>query len=326
MSSGCDDENLKKALYDSISAGHIKESELEKVDYISRIKRLMKIEDFQMKKIDQFELVSDVDKRVDTVSNSWIKIEDMKKFGIHSKSFVECVNQLKQLGIIGWKKSRGDGNCYYRAVIIKYIEEIHKVYNPISYIIKFKQIIEKVVNYRRQHCFNDDDYLSACKDVLNLLDYTILHKEAYPFEIFMQVLNVLQNKNMDIALVKTAKIIAYYGLLEEKEKENFKEFGLDFSLYENMILTMNEEAEGFVLIFLPLVLDCQVVQYNIFNKVQIEEFPQGDNFCIKIPICRRGGHYDILYTIKEMEEDMYCFETGQYHLLLKLANGFGEIN
>ncbi|OMJ92908.1 hypothetical protein SteCoe_4244 [Stentor coeruleus] len=320
------DDSFKKALYDTISAGHVKESELENIDYISRINRNVRVEDFQIKKISKFELIKDVDKRVETVSNSWIDIEVMKKCGKYNSSFVECVNQLKQEGIVGWKKCCGDGNCYYRAVIVKYMEAIHKVYSPISYIIKFKQIIEKVMNFYSRKPSHDINYISACEAIINILNYTIQYKEAYPFEMFMQILDVLQNKVIDIALVRTAKLIAYYGLLEEQKNENFKEFGLDFSLYQKIILTMNEEAEGFVLIFLPLVLDCQVIQFNIFKVVQVENFPHGDRFCIKIPICRRGGHYDILYTIQEMEDDMYCFETGEYHILLQLANDKGEIN
>jgi hypothetical protein len=255
-----------------------------------------------------------VDERIETTSKSWIKIDRMKEFGMFKKTFVNCIDQLlKEGAFVGWKKSRGDGNCYYRAVIAKYFELIHKPYYPISYLMNFKTILEKCI-YRRKQQFSQDEYLSACESILGYINYSIDYKKSYPVEIFLKALEWLQVEDIDLALVRIARLITYFALQDEKDNPQFLEFGLDVGWYEIAIMSMGEEAEGFMLVFLPLGLKCQVTQYNIFDKIQIENFPVGDNFDMKIPIVRRSGHYDILYTIQEMEYEQYSFDTGEYHI------------
>ncbi|OMJ67867.1 hypothetical protein SteCoe_34860 [Stentor coeruleus] len=254
-----------------------------------------------------------IEDRVETISKSWIKIEQMKNFGKFQQTFINCVDQLLKEGTFaGWKKSRGDGNCYYRAVITKYFELIHKPYHSISHLINFKAILENCI-YRRKQQFSNDEYLSACESILSYINYSIEYKKTYPVEIFIKVLEWFQKEDFDLNLVKVARLITYFALQDEKENPQFQDFGMDISWYEGSIMLMGEEAEGFMLIFLPLGLKCQVIQYNFFDKIQVENFPVGENFEIKIPIVRRSGHYDILYTIQEMEYDQYSFDTGKYH-------------
>lgn len=309
-----DEISSRQSFCQTISAIHKNDIPFNPVNVFDKIQGIVLKDQFKTVQTPDFKKDINVDERIETISKSWIKIDKMKDFGKFKQTFVNCIDQLlKEGGFVGWKKSRGDGNCYYRAVIAKYFEFIHKPYYPISYLINFKDILEKCI-YQRKQQFSQDEYLTACESILQYINYSILHKNNYPVEIFIKALEWLQIEDIDLALVRIARLITYIALQDEKENPQFKEFGLDISWYEGSILLMGEEAEGFMLVFLPLGLKCQVTQFNIFDKIQTENFPVGDNFDIKIPIVRRSGHYDILYTIQEMEYEQYSFETGEYHI------------
>mmetsp|Transcript_12586 Transcript_12586/g.12662 ORF Transcript_12586/g.12662 Transcript_12586/m.12662 type:complete len:89 (+) Transcript_12586:843-1109(+) len=79
------------------------------------------------------------------------------------------------------------------------------------------------------------------------------------------------------------------------------------------ILTMGEEAEGIALLCLPISLGIQVIQYNFFDKVVEQKFPEENDSNLS-PICivRRGGHYDILCKKSDLEAQKYDLQTGTY--------------
>ncbi|OMJ69633.1 hypothetical protein SteCoe_32587 [Stentor coeruleus] len=308
-----DEINSRQSFCQTINAIHPSNTPYNPVDVFGKIKGIAFKDQFKIAITPEFQKDINIDDRIETISKSWIRINQMKEFGKFKETFVSCIDQLLNKGtFIGWKKSRGDGNCYYRAVISKYFELIHKPYYPVSYLMNFKTILENCI-YKRKQQFSQDEYLTACESILSYVNYSIEYKKSYPVEIFIKALEWLLKEDIDLALVRTARMITYFALQDEKVNNQFQEFGLDINWYEMSILLMGEEAEGFMLVFLPLGLKCQVIQYNIFDKLQVENFPMGDNFNIKIPIVRRSGHYDILYTIQEMEYEQYSFDTGEYH-------------
>lgn len=62
----------------------------------------------------------------DTISKFWIDLHKMKEIGKFNENFKNNVDFLHRKGFAGWKKSRGDGNCYYRAVMSSFLDAIFK--------------------------------------------------------------------------------------------------------------------------------------------------------------------------------------------------------
>ena len=245
----------------------------------------------------------------------------MKKVAKYNEVFLENIKTLTLTkNIIGWKKSRGDGNCYFRAVITRYIEIIHKYYKPVGYLESFIKFLQDVLNYSNDEFFVIDEFRDAGNNVLEFLRESLNEKKRNPINAFKLLLSKLQDTSFDLNLVKVARLITYYALMICKNDEKYKHFIVDEFAYIDLINTMNEEAEGLILTFLPIGLGCQVVQYNLFENVNEQLFGNDEQTNIVIHIIRRSGHYDILYTIQEMEYEQYNFEAGSYCFFLDLQN------
>lgn len=277
-----------------------------------------KKEEFYIKSIPTGPKNFDVDQPVDTISKSWIPIEKMKEVAKHNPNFVKNIESLlMDKKIIGWKKSRGDGNCYYRAVITRYIEIIYKFYNPIVYLENFLMILSEAIKYEYSNEAAVEDYKNATIQVYQILYEMYVKKQNNPIDAFIGILELLENKDFDLNIVRMARLIAYKTLIDPNNRERFYNFitDSDANVISCSLLTMNEEAEGLILILLPIGLKCQVCQYNLFgNNINEQAFAE-ENRNIVIHIVRRSGHYDILYSIQEMELEQYNFNTSQYSLL-----------
>jgi hypothetical protein len=255
--------------------------------------------------------VKDVDQPVETISNGWIRLDVMKKIAPFNADFIRCIDSLSSdFHIAGWKKSRGDGNCYYRAVITRYLEIVTNPYSVISNLKIFVLMIEKLQAFVKDRTEIDLNYRNA-------LDYILCgcknleEQKNTPNEAFMTLMYWFQVHEFDINLVRVARLLTYQSLIEKADE--YTDFGINIESISTLILLMGEEAEAFVLMLLPLHLGIKVVQYNLFKKVNMEIFPNQDEKIIEVHIVRRGGHYDILYTKQELERDMYRFSTGSYH-------------
>lgn len=279
------------------------------------IKTQATLSQFRKISINNFLLISDVDTIVETTSNGWIRIEVMKGFRKFNPAFVECINLLNsQYHISGWKKSRGDGNCYYRAVISRYFEIIFGVYSLTSNITFFLAILSKLKEFSEKKYNFDSDYTTALEHITYYTTEMKKKKEEDPYGTFEYLSYIFQNNEFDIKLVRVSRMLTFMGLITRASE--YADYGMNVTEnYSTMILTMGEEAEEFVLMLLPLELCIQVIQYNIFDKVHIEKFPDDLNKEIKVNIVRRAGHYDILYTKQDCEQDMFDFSNGTYHFL-----------
>ena len=229
-----------------------------------------------------------------------------------------------QHSIIGWKKSRGDGNCYFRAVMSRYIELLHKFYNPKSYLEEFIKIINNSLEIAYQSPSRNNDmspFINAAVSISNFISSSLQGKNNDPVGIFLDLVkNKFQESEFDLNLVRLARLITYTTLRKHSNSPEFRNYCSDVEGPLLSVLTMGEEAEGLLLIFLPMGLDCQVIQYNFFNEISVQLFPENTSSAIKIHIVRRSGHYDMLYTIQEMEWEMFSFSTGEYHIPMPLIN------
>lgn len=270
----------------------------------------------------------DFDEYPETVSKFWLKIDDMKMMYINNPHFVKNIDYLKdKLKIYAWKRSRGDGNCYFRAVITSYLEKISKPYAPSSYLINFQNILKSLT-------LDDaiNEYHVAHSRVSEFISTLISKKTSNEhFEVFKLVLTKIQDPEFDLDLVRISRLVAYSELLKSQEDPNFSVFfidGIDSIVYD--ILEMNREGGDFTLVFLPKGLNAQIIQYMFLDTENrsVQYFPEksaGD--LITISLVRRSCHYDILCDLQEIELDQcdidkgsYCFtqDLGFYERTLKL--------
>mmetsp|Transcript_17645 Transcript_17645/g.17613 ORF Transcript_17645/g.17613 Transcript_17645/m.17613 type:complete len:151 (-) Transcript_17645:1841-2293(-) len=148
------------------------------------------------------------------------------------------------------------------------------------------------------------------------MNYYLEMKQKYPVNSFLNFISYTQSIDFDRAFIHSARLLTASFLLSNDERISMF---FDESLNNQItkILTMGEEAEGLALLALPLSLGIKVVQYNLFDTaVNVMEFPDDSPGEFEVSIIRRGGHYDILYKIQELEDEQYNFATGCYHFPL----------
>ena len=246
-----------------------------------------------------------------TISKYWLPIDSLKLEAMYNKNYRELINSLKNR-FAGWRRSRGDGNCYYRSVITSYLLKIlHYEYQGPG----FDSFINKIYELNG---IEDEEYFKARNRIISFLE-KIQKKNSEKIE---KILNFklleenLQNPGFDCDLIRIARMISYFTLkkhLNGKLKAFIPESENDF----RNILTMGMEAEGVELFLLPLGLEISVQQINIFDKVITVNYSDEEcqNFETVFIINKIKGHYDILYHIQDMEDQQYCMKDGAYYYI-----------
>lgn len=248
-----------------------------------------------------------------TVSRFWIKIENMKKMYPFNTTFTSNVNKLKaERHIAAWKRSRGDGNCYFRAVITSFYDIIHKPYAPVEDLERFKEILSRLyLDYP-----GIEEFIYARDEILKSLDESIyLKQNKSKIDAYENALKNMQNEKFDINLVKVSRFITACTLMEVKDSDEFFPYLIDgYEGFLHEIMEMGKEGGELTLILLPTKLKIQVIQYMYLDKeIVVQKFPdQVEKNSKIISIVRRAGHYDILYLKQSLEIDGCNLDKGAF--------------
>ncbi|OMJ74511.1 hypothetical protein SteCoe_25466 [Stentor coeruleus] len=248
-----------------------------------------------------------------TISKFWIGIGPMKKLYPFNKVFIENVDKLKtNNNIVAWKRSRGDGNCYFRAVISTYFDCINKPWQNIQFLKHFRDILEKsILSYR-----NFQKFESAKVSVIWEINKNIaLRENGKAIEAYESCIKLQQNESFDLNLIMCARYITACTLLNCKDEDDIFPYVIDgHDAIINDIMSMGKEGGELSLLLLPRCLGIQVIQYMYLDEIMsIQSFPyEVASDAIIIRVVRRSGHYDILYTIQEMEIDQCNLPSGSY--------------
>lgn len=249
-----------------------------------------------------------------TISKFWIPIENMKNLYRFNQNFIKNVEFLKiKHNIAAWKRSRGDGNCYFRAVISTYFDNIHKPWHSISLLKSFKNLLKK----HKLLAEGYEEYEKSKENVLQKVKESIKLKESKSYEkAYMLCTNLLQDEKFDIDLIMVSRYLTVCTLIDHKDDPNISPYiidGMDGVI--NDMLCLGKEGGDLTLMILPMCLGVQVVQFMFLEK---ESMVKGDfpyevlEQAMQINVIRREGHYDILYTRQELEYDMCCLKDGTF--------------
>jgi len=246
----------------------------------------------------------------DSISPGWIDIQEMKKLYPFNSNFVKNIDNLwLDHNVVGWKKSRGDGNCYYRAVISYFFLNICKPYESADKLMNFFMRLQQL-NYTSLDPF----YYQATDFMLKLIKYFIDEKVlGKDLQVFKYALDYCQQKEFDIYLVAIARLITYNRILKACNQDEYSFIGAqEWNVISRSVLKMGEEAEEVILVLLPQGLEVQVVQFMFLDqdRYSVQKFCEDGHGLDKIYIVRRHGHYDLLIKVDEMEMDQINLKDG----------------
>lgn len=216
---------------------------------------------------------------------------------LHNK----MLSQYKRLysTIYKYRKVKGDGNCYYRAIIFSYLEHIILSSNL--------QLLQNII-YDIKQCY--DNKLIINKSFINsttkikpqlllkimILIYVSLKKNQIEttYELFNKAMN--NCVHFDHGLVLYFRYILYRYIKSNETKFYKKDFGIQIGnllpsqyetsnglflfedFYNNYLLKMNQDTEKIVIYITPFVLCCKVnvLIFDCEYENNHNEFEYGD--------------------------------------------------
>ena len=237
--------------------------------------------------------------------------------------------------ILYYRTIYADGNCYYRAIIYRYIELL--ILNKKIEIFKFL-IIDIYYSFQseeiKKRLYIGNDMLNP-KLIIQIMIIILEHLEnnriAEAYKAFYD--SLLFSKIFDYSLILYLRYIIYLYIKNNEKKlysESFpvlignllpskyeKDGIFDFnSFYENFLLKMFQFAEKIVIYLTPFVLgiDLNVVLFDDNENEIVKKFGFAGksqlNLVDNIYILNRKGHYENIYTIEDYQK--YNFFYGAY--------------
>ena len=239
------------------------------------------------------------------VSESWIPICNMKLLGSTSDFYHGIQSLQDNRCIIGWKRTRNDGNSMYRAVMAKYLELIHKVYSTVSDLQNFCQILSEInVPRDRYECF-----YRARDGLLQIIRKNVVLKQKPEHfkSIFLDMIGRFQDFEFDRMIVFTGRLLAANTLSQFREMYS----EADFNSAMSEIMVMGTESFELGLAYLSMALGVGVHVIKLIGDENRENI-YGDKK-ISISIIMRNFECFITYTIQEMEIEGYNFQNCTYN-------------
>ena len=197
---------------------------------------------------------------------------------------VDIIKELKlKYEIYYWRRIKGDGNCYYRSILITYIELLImnsiKEQNPEIFFCFIKEILftkfpYKINEYKVKLIFV---LLLIYEEIKkkNSLAYDILYRAIHKSKFIEKILIywfklklsqfLKQNINLEIDGFKLLQVIPD---INNDDDNNIEIDNKELNEYiDNKILKMDEYVEGYPIYITPFVLKCKINIYTINKSV-----------------------------------------------------------
>ena len=254
-------------------------------------------------------------------------------FAEMAKEMNDKYNILKPY-IYNYRTINGDGNCFYRAVMFRYLE-ILILNNQIEYL---QNVIYDIVN-----AFNTEE-LKARKIIKNM-DIT----PDLTFKILILIVDLLKNnmiseahqilvksfstaKKFDYAIILYFRYVLYDYIRKNENKGYLKDFPIQIGnllpskyeteegkflfndFYEKYLLNFFTDAEKIIIYLTPFVLgvELDVILFDDNEDEIIKKLKWEGNSELQIDdvisLINHKNHYEIIYTPKDYEKNKSIFQ------------------
>lgn len=239
---------------------------------------------------ENFQLKKTLHNQIPTcISESWIAISNLKLLK-KSKNFCDCVDAMKkEFNICGWKRTRNDGNSWYRAVMAKYLEMACKVYAPLGEI----EEIQKVLSKWTMEIKGQEELSQAKNELLKEMS-----RENQEINRFFLLLENFQKPEFDKILVMTGRLLSANVLASQPEIFQIIPMGLECSQSHRSLIAT--------------ALNIKITVIDI-TEDQFHKETYGENSKFSIVLLQYKNEYFLTYSTQEMELENYDFSTSSYN-------------
>src|SRR5574343_839720 len=102
----------------------------------SNVDNFKNIDCFNDKKELNCKIVWENEPQVKTISPFWLHISTLRDEYLYNEDYTYCIKELSTQ-FVGWKRVRGDGNCYYRSVVSSFLLKIFNINKNSNRIFEF---------------------------------------------------------------------------------------------------------------------------------------------------------------------------------------------
>ena len=258
------------------------------------------------------------------------------KFSMSKQKAEEIIHKYNILKnyIYNYRTINGDGNCFYRAVMFRYLEIL--ILNEKTEVLK--NVIFDIVN-----SFNSEELKQ--RTIIRGMDI----KPDLTFKILMLIVDLLEKnmkekaleflvksfstcKKFDYAVIFYLRYILYDYIKKNENKVYLEPFPIKIgnllpskyetedgkflfnSFYENYLLNFFTDAEKIIIYLTPMVLgiELDVIVYDSEEEDICQKFKWEGDSELKIDdvisLINSKNHYEIIYNLKDHDK---------YHILFK---------
>lgn len=217
-----------------------------------------------------------------------------------------------------WRRVSDDGNSYYRAVGIQYIEHLCCPYIDVK---EFDEFLESLNTKEDifESCQESDYYIPFREQLQYLYELKIKHIAGIESSValFRQIENYVADKGFDRYIVYLMRLLTINFL-----EKNYEELGpfVDLSIRElySEVMGDRNEAEGIVFEALPnvlgVIIDIEYFNEGAYRTMQYKPWKGGRYYRIAL-WSRPQSVYDCIYTERRGYLDGYNFTNEEYQLI-----------
>ena len=256
-------------------------------------------------------------------------------FSMDSKQIKEMndkYNILKKY-IYNYRAINGDGNCFYRAVMFRYLEilvlneNIEYLQNVIYDIVEsFKsEELRERINIRGLNIKPD----LTCKVLILIVDLLKNKMKEEAYQILVKSFST--SNKFDYAIILYFRYILYDYIRKNENKAYTKSFPIKLGnllpsqfetsdgrflfsdFYQNYLLNFFTDSEKIIIYLTPLVLDIElnIIIFDDYEEDILQKFKCGGNSELKSPdtisLLNRKNHYEIIYSLKDYDKNKNIF-------------------
>ena len=216
--------------------------------------------------------------------------------------------------IYKYRSIKGDGNCFYRALLFSYFEQII-LYNDLNML---KNVIMDVDFCIKNFQINKQyDYFFIVK--ILILIYIAMKKSKIDKAYEILTKSFLNFTQFDLGLIYYLRFILFRYIKDNKDKLYTKNFAVKIgnllpseyetekgeflfdSFFNNFLLKMGKDAEKIIIYISPFVMGMKVdvVMFDIENdwRKSFEYYGEiGTNRILNISLLNKKNHYELIYT------------------------------
>ena len=203
-------------------------------------------------------------------------------------SLLDIIMEFKsKYNIFYWRRIKGDGNCYYRSVLINYIELLIsnsiKKDDPSIFFCFIKEIFftkfpKEILNFKNKlitvTLFIYEQIKEKSSFAYDIL-YRSIHKsksieKSLIFWLKLKISEFLkQNINLEVNGLKLLQAIPEINYNDDdEEKKIILPDNKELNEYiENKILKMDEYADGYPIYITPFILKCPINIYSLNKSI-----------------------------------------------------------